>query len=53
MRLNFPRNPCSLPSSHCPVFRAHTAEPAPREPYGIGLEGFTYPYPVNHVAAGQ
>src|SRR5580704_15167221 len=26
---------------------AHAAEPAPREPYGIGLEGFAYPYPVN------
>src|SRR3954469_12263937 len=25
---------------------AHAAEPVPREPYGIGLEGFTYPYPV-------
>src|ERR1700686_1351749 len=26
---------------------AGPAEPAPREPYGIGLEGFAYPYPVN------
>jgi pimeloyl-ACP methyl ester carboxylesterase len=26
---------------------ANAAEPAPREPYGIGLEGFAYPYPVN------
>jgi pimeloyl-ACP methyl ester carboxylesterase len=26
---------------------AQAAEPAPREPYGIGLEGFAYPYPVN------
>src|SRR6202166_2650939 len=26
---------------------AHAAEPTPREPYGIGLEGFAYPYPVN------
>src|SRR3984957_6332394 len=26
---------------------AHAAEPASREPYGIGLEGFAYPYPVN------
>src|ERR1700688_4958402 len=26
---------------------AGAAEPAPREPYGIGLEGFAYPYPVN------
>src|SRR3954468_13593394 len=25
---------------------ARAAEPAPREPYGIGLEGFAYPYPV-------
>jgi len=23
------------------------AQPAPREPYGIGLEGFAYPYPVS------
>ena len=28
-------------------FFAHAAEPAQREPYGIGLEGFAYPYPVN------
>jgi pimeloyl-ACP methyl ester carboxylesterase len=26
---------------------ASAAEPVPREPYGIGLEGFAYPYPVN------
>jgi pimeloyl-ACP methyl ester carboxylesterase len=26
---------------------AHAAEPQPREPYGIGLEGFAYPYPVS------
>ena len=26
---------------------AHAAESAPREPYGIGLEGFAYPYPVS------
>src|SRR6476469_7146647 len=30
-----------------PCMPAHTAESAPREPYGIGLEGFAYPYPVN------
>jgi pimeloyl-ACP methyl ester carboxylesterase len=29
------------------VYPARAAEPAPREPYGIGLEGFAYPYPVN------
>src|SRR5665213_3507966 len=29
-------------------FAAGAAEPSkPREPYGIGLEGFPYPYPVN------
>jgi pimeloyl-ACP methyl ester carboxylesterase len=28
-------------------FSAYAAEPAGREPYGIGLEGFAYPYPVN------
>ncbi|MES2602531.1 MAG: alpha/beta hydrolase [Pseudomonadota bacterium] len=26
---------------------AQAAEPAAKEPYGIGLEGFAYPYPVN------
>jgi len=26
---------------------APAAEPAPREPYGIALEGFAYPYPVH------
>src|SRR5216684_4136521 len=30
-----------------PFLPAHAAEPAPREPYGIGLEGFAYPYPVS------
>src|ERR1700712_317119 len=30
-----------------PLAFVHAAEPAPREPYGIGLEGFAYPYPVN------
>jgi pimeloyl-ACP methyl ester carboxylesterase len=25
----------------------HAGEPAQREPYGIGLEGFAYPYPVS------
>src|SRR5258706_11810660 len=30
-----------------PFTTANAAEPAPREPYGIGLEGFVYPYPVN------
>jgi pimeloyl-ACP methyl ester carboxylesterase len=32
-----------------PLATASGAEPAatPREPYGIGLEGFAYPYPVN------
>src|SRR5580692_6991680 len=30
-----------------PLISAHAAEPAPREPYGIGLEGFAYPYPVS------
>src|ERR1700756_4329697 len=30
-----------------PLLPVHAAEPAPREPYGIGLEGFAYPYPVN------
>ena len=30
-----------------PSIAASAAEPVPREPYGIGLEGFAYPYPVN------
>jgi pimeloyl-ACP methyl ester carboxylesterase len=30
-----------------PFLAAHAAEPAQREPYGIGLEGFAYPYPVS------
>jgi pimeloyl-ACP methyl ester carboxylesterase len=30
-----------------PFIPTHAAEPLPREPYGIGLEGFSYPYPVN------
>src|SRR6202162_2216616 len=30
-----------------PFLSAHAAEPAAREPYGIGLEGFAYPYPVS------
>src|SRR5258708_4065205 len=30
-----------------PSVSAHAAESAPREPYGIGLEGFAYPYPVS------
>jgi len=30
-----------------PVMTTHAAEPLQREPYGIGLEGFAYPYPVN------
>src|ERR1700740_3335124 len=30
-----------------PFVSAHAAEPAPREPYGIGLEGFAHPYPVS------
>src|SRR5450759_5325866 len=30
-----------------PLIPANAAEPAAREPYGIGLEGFAYPYPVN------
>ena len=30
-----------------PSIAASAAEPAPREPYGIDLEGFAYPYPVH------
>jgi pimeloyl-ACP methyl ester carboxylesterase len=30
-----------------PSLAAHAADPAAREPYGIDLEGFAYPYPVS------
>jgi pimeloyl-ACP methyl ester carboxylesterase len=30
-----------------PSTPGHAAEPTQREPYGIGLEGFAYPYPVS------
>src|ERR1700716_4756788 len=30
-----------------PLALVHAAEPAQREPYGIGLEGFAYPHPVS------
>ncbi|WP_375410986.1 alpha/beta fold hydrolase [uncultured Bradyrhizobium sp.] len=30
-----------------PLGVVHGADGAPREPYGIGLEGFAYPYPVS------
>ncbi|MEA2894494.1 MAG: hypothetical protein QOJ84_109 [Bradyrhizobium sp.] len=30
-----------------PLTFAYAVEPTPREPYGIGLEGFAYPYPVS------
>jgi pimeloyl-ACP methyl ester carboxylesterase len=31
----------------CSLLTAHAATPAEHEPYGIDLEGFPYPYPVN------
>jgi hypothetical protein len=36
-----------------PLAFVHAAEPTPREPYGIGLEGFAYPHPVQHAPPGQ
>jgi hypothetical protein len=36
----------ALALSIAPVHAAER-EPANREPYGIGLEGFSYPYPVS------
>src|ERR1700716_3693474 len=30
-----------------PLAFVHATEPTSREPYGIGLEGFAYPYPVS------
>src|ERR1700681_4079379 len=44
MRRSFPRL-ISAALLALPI-AANAAEPAPREPYGIGLEGFAYPYPV-------
>ena len=31
----------------CSLLTVHAAAPAEHEPYGIDLEGFSYPYPVN------
>eukprot|EP01035_Chromulina_nebulosa_P040740 gene40739-55083_t len=36
----------SLQPSYTSAALAQAAEPIAREPYGIGLEGFAYPYPV-------
>lgn len=36
-----------LPFAMLSLTAAHAAEPVAKEPYGIGLEGFAYPYPVN------
>ena len=36
-----------LPFALLSVTAAQAAEPLAKEPYGIGLEGFVYPYPVN------
>lgn len=36
-----------LPFALLSVTAAQAAEPVAKEPYGIGLEGFAYPYPVN------
>jgi pimeloyl-ACP methyl ester carboxylesterase len=33
-----------------PSISASAAGPEPREPYGIGLEGFAYPYPVSMLS---
>jgi pimeloyl-ACP methyl ester carboxylesterase len=46
----FPMNRVLVAALFATVFvspSAHAAESAIREPYGIGLEGFAYPYPVN------
>ena len=40
--------PCAAPAAHRRAAGIASASPArQREPYGIGLEGFAYPYPVN------
>ncbi len=36
-----------------PLTSAHAADTTPREPYGIALEGFAYPYPVHLLPARQ
>src|ERR1700742_4446421 len=38
---------CAADLLMLPFVSSHATEPAPRQPYGIGLEGFAYPYPVN------
>ena len=35
------------PPSSAPFSFAYAADTTPREPYGIALEGFAYPYPVH------
>jgi pimeloyl-ACP methyl ester carboxylesterase len=37
----------ALSAAACFVMPANAAETSQREPYGIGLEGFAYPYPVS------
>ncbi|MBJ7405600.1 MAG: alpha/beta hydrolase, partial [Bradyrhizobium sp.] len=32
-----------------PASSANAADTVPREPYGIALEGFAYPYPVHQL----
>ena len=36
-----------LPFALLSLHTAQAAQPVAKEPYGIGLEGFAYPYPVN------
>src|SRR3954463_4805146 len=47
MELMMNRLVLSLLLTVLPLTFACSAEPMPREPYGIGLEGFPYPYPVH------
>jgi pimeloyl-ACP methyl ester carboxylesterase len=47
MELSMKRLVLSTVLAIMPLAFVHAAEPIPREPYGIGLEGFAYPYSVN------
>src|SRR5580693_8443382 len=39
--------PLVIPAAALLILPCLSASAAEREPYGIGLEGFAYPYPVN------
>ena len=47
MKLRFVSAACACLVLTSPLAPASAADAPPREPYGIDLEGFPYPYPVN------